>query len=79
MTTELQGTEYAGFRTISKKPRIADIQHLIQEGTQETDQDMRGFYRDFLSLLSKLDHDVIEEAKRRDPEMAKTWMDIFRR
>ena len=78
ITTELKGAEYAGFRTISRKPRIEDIQQMIQEVKAETDPDMIGFYRDYLNLLSKLDREVIKEAKRRNSDMEVTWWDIFK-
>ena len=32
----------------------------------------------YLDLFSKLDNDMIENAKRRYPDMAKTWRDIFK-
>lgn len=78
VTTELKGEEYAGFRAISKNPKLEDIQQMIREATNTTDQKLIGFYRDFLDLFSKLDSDMIEEAKRRYPEMAKTWREIFK-
>lgn len=44
----------------------------------EHDANVRNWYRDYLDLFSKLDNDMIENAKRRYPEMAKTWRDIFK-
>ena len=44
---------------------------------KETDPEMRALLRDFLEMLAKLDDEVLEEAKRRNPEMARTWRDIF--
>ena len=37
-----------------------------------------GWCRDFLNMFSKLDSKALEEAIRRDPEMARTWRDIFK-
>ena len=39
---------------------------------------MINWYRDYWNLFSKLDNDMIEKAKRRYPDMAKTWRDIFK-
>lgn len=78
VTTELGGKEYAGFRAISKKPRLEDIGQMIREAMAATDQKLIGWYRDFLEMFSKLDSEMMEKAKRRFPEMAKTWRDIFK-
>ena len=45
---------------------------------RETDTDLLGWCRDFLNMFSKLDSKALEEAIRRDPEMARTWRDIFK-
>ena len=52
VTTELEGSEYAGFRAISKKPALSDIEQIIREVLKETDQDARKWYRDYLDLLT---------------------------
>ena len=44
---------------------------------KEKDPEVKGLLRQFLEMLSKLDSESIEEAKRRNPDMAKTWRDIF--
>ena len=41
------------------------------------DPELIGWIRDYLDLFSRLDSEAIEEAKRRDSGMAKTWRDIF--
>ena len=43
----------------------------------ETDERIRSWYRDYLELFSRLDRDTLEEAKRRNPDMAKTWREVF--
>lgn len=78
VTTELMGTEYAGFRAISKKPKLEDVRQILSDVLKETDADVIGWYRDYLDLFSKLDNEMIEEAKRRYPEIAKTWREIFK-
>ncbi len=75
--SSLKGTENAGLRAISKNPRIEDIEQLLREVSETEDTDLIGWYRDFLDLFSRLDSETIEELKRRDPDMAKTWRDIF--
>lgn len=77
VTTELEGREYAGFRSLSKKPRIEDIEQIVSNGSTERNPNLLVWYRSFLDLFSKLDNDVIEEAKRRFPSMSKTWWEIF--
>ena len=77
VTTELEGEEYAAFRTISKKPDLDDIQQIMEMAEKETDPEVKDFLKQFLEMLSKLDSDSIEEAKRRNPDMARTWRDIF--
>lgn len=78
VTTELEGAEYAGFRAISKNPKAEDVRQILSEVMNEHDDNVRNWYRDYLDLFSKLDNDMIENAKRRYPEMAKTWRDIFK-
>ena len=77
VTTELDGTEYAGFRAISKRPQISDIEQILSEVKDEANESVRGWYRDYLELFSRLDSETLEEAKRRDPDMAKTWREVF--
>ena len=78
VTTELEGTEYAGFRAISKNPKPEDVRQILSEVLNERNVNVINWYRDYLDLFSKLDTEMIEDAKRRYPEMAKTWRDIFK-
>ena len=77
VTGELEGDEYAGFRAISEHPALEDVRLLMDEGGKETDPALKNNYRDLLRLLSKVDRKTMEEAKRRYPEMAEAWMEIF--
>ena len=77
VTAELEGEEYIGFRTITRKPDISDIKKIIDAAAAETDPEMLKFYRMFLEMLSKLDSEVVEDAYRRAPDMAKDWRQIF--
>ena len=78
VSKELEGKEYAGFRAITKNPKLEDIQQIMEDIKETTDQTLLGWYRDFMEQLSKLDSEAIEEARRRFPEMAKTWREIFK-
>ena len=77
VTSCLKGKENAGFRAISKNPRIEDIEQLLLEVSEAQDAGLIGWFRDFLDLFSRLDSEMVEEIKRRDPDMARTWRDIF--
>ena len=77
VTTELEGEEYAAFRTISKKPSLDDIQLVMGTAEKEADPEMKALLLEFLEMLSRLDSEALEEAKRREPDMARTWRDIF--
>lgn len=77
VTTELEGEEYAAFRTISKKPDIEDIKLVMEMAEKESDPVIKQFLREYLEMLSKLDSDIVEEVNGRYPEMARTWRDIF--
>ena len=77
VTSSLKGKENAGFRAISKNPRIEDIEQLLRDVSEAKDTDLIGWFRDFLDLFSRLDSETVEEMKRRDPDMARTWRDIF--
>ena len=77
VTSRLKGTEYAGFRAISKKPRVEDIKQILKEVVSIKDPELIGWFRDYLDLFSKIDSEMVEEAKERYPAMAKTWRDIF--
>ena len=78
VTSELEGKEYAGFRAISKRPELDDIRQMLENGEKETDSFTLDQYRAFFEMLAKLDSDQVAEAKRRFPEMAKTWRDVFK-
>ena len=77
VTSSLKGKENTGFRAISKNPRIEDIEQLLRDVSEAKDTDLIGWFRDFLDLFSRLDSETVEEMKRRDPDMARTWRDIF--
>ena len=77
VSTELKGEEYAIFRTISKKPSTDDIKLIMRWAENESDPVIKQFLRDYLEMLSEMDRDVVNEAKGRDPEMAKAWREIF--
>jgi hypothetical protein len=77
VTGDLLGEEYAGFRAISKHPAMEDIRTLVEQGEKEQDAAMKMAYKDLLHLLSKVDAEAVEEAKRRCPEMGKTLMQIM--
>ena len=77
VTTELEGEEYAAFRTISKKPAIDDIRLVMEMAEKESDPAIKQFLREYLEMLSNLDNDIVEEVNRRYPDMARTWRDIF--
>ena len=77
VTTELEGEEYAAFRAISKEPDLDDIKLIMEMAEKEKDPEVKALLRQFLEMLSKLDSESVEEAKRRNPDMAKTWRDIF--
>ena len=77
VSTELKGEEYAIFRTISKKPSTDDIKLIMRWAENESDPVIKQFLRDYLEMLSEMDREVLNEAKGRDPEMAKAWREIF--
>ena len=78
VTKELQGDEYAGIRAITKDPKEADVKKIFEDSKAETDPDMRKYYRAYWEISNKLTGDVLEEVKRRNPEMARTLMDLVR-
>ena len=77
VTKELAGNEYAIFRTISKNPSEEDLKQVLYEGQMATDDSLLCWYRDFFEIFSKLDGKMLEDAKRRYSDMAKTWREIF--
>ena len=78
VTTELTGPEYAGFRAISKQPKLQDIIQMFRNNEQETDPSLTDFYKAYWTISARLTGNALEEAKRRDPKMAKTLMDILK-
>ena len=78
VTSELPGPEYAGFRSISKKPSVEDIALMFQNHEQETDPELIGFYRDYWNVSVRLTGEPLEEAKRRVPQMAKDLMEFLK-
>ena len=78
VTSELAGPEYAGFRSISKKPRLQDITQMFHNHEQETNPELIDFYRAYWNISARLTGNVLEEAKRRYPEMERTILDIFK-
>ena len=77
VTTELTGQEYADFRTFSNKPDPKDVYDVIQEGRKAVSQEEKGFYRDFLDLLSKRDRGVMDEVRRRYEDMSSNLLDLL--
>ena len=77
VSTELEGNEYAFFRTISKKPAVGDIKLIVEMADKETDPVIRQFLKEYLDKLSDMNKEIVEEAKGRDSEMKNAWMNIF--
>ena len=78
VTSELDGPEYAGFRAISNSPNVQDVTQMFRNHRQETDPELIDFYRAYWNISSRLTGEVLEEAKRREPDMARTIFDIFK-
>ena len=51
---------------------------MFRNNEQETDPEMIDFYRAYWNISNKLTGSVLEEAKRRDPKMARTLMDLLK-
>ena len=77
VSTELEGEEYAFFRTISKKPADDDIKLIVKMADKETDPVARQFLKEYLDKLSDMNREIIENIKRRDSTMRNAWMNIF--
>ena len=78
VTSELPGPEYAGFRSISKKPRVEDIELMFRSHEQECDPELIGFYRAFWNVSVRLAGKALEEAKRRTKGMANDVLEFFK-
>ena len=77
VTSELQGDEYASFRAVSKHPQLTDIQKVIRDGSDTDDEHLIDWYRDYLDILSKIDHNMLDQA-RRNESMSSAWMEVFK-
>ena len=77
VTSELQGEEYALFRAVSKHPQLEDIQKVIHDGSCIKDEHLIDWYRDYLDIMSKIDREIVDQARRNDA-MTYAWMDIFK-
>ena len=75
--TELEGDEYAFFRTISKQPADDDIKLIVEMADKETDPVIRQFLKEYLDKLSDMNREIVENVKRRDSTMRNAWMNIF--
>ena len=78
VTSELTGPEYAGFRSISKRPKLEDITQMYRDNENETDPALIEFYRAYWSISARLTGSILEEAKRSENKMSKTLMDILK-
>ena len=77
VSTELEGDEYAFFRTISKQPADDDIKLIVEMADKETDPVIRQFLKEYLDKLSDMNREIVENVKRRDSTMRNAWMNIF--
>lgn len=68
ITGELKGNEYAACRALTDKAQEADVERVIENGSNEQDDMIREYYRIFLNLLAKKNPEVFDEI-RRDDEM----------
>ena len=78
VTAELEGPEYAGFRAISKKPDLDDILQIVKNQKKETKPDILEYYHSYFEMLNKIDSPAMKEFKRRNPDMSKSILDLFR-
>ena len=77
VTTELTGKEYAVFRSISKSPKVEDIQQVVEELESIKEANLINWYRDYMNLFSKMDGETLNEAIRRSSDMERTLRDIL--
>ena len=66
ITSELQGEEYAACRALTDKANEIDIEHVIDEVANETNDVLREYYRIFLNLIADKNPEVFEEIRRDD-------------
>ena len=78
VTSELTGPEYAGFRSISKKPSVEDVELMLRKHKQEVDPELIGYYRAYWNVSVRLTGSALEEAKRRTSEMANDVLEFFK-
>ena len=63
VTSELKGVEYAGFRTISKRPRLEDAEQVLKDSLVETEYAVKEDYRAFFDMLAKKDAELVRKNK----------------
>ena len=78
VTGELEGKEYAGYRLITKKADVDDLEQIVRDSNGSTEQFVLNQYRAFFDKLALVNEEFIDKIKRRNDMKYNGWLDAFR-
>ena len=62
---------------ISEHPNEDDVRRMIAHNEAETDPEILKYYRAYWEISNKVTGEILEDIKGRNPEMARTLMDLL--
>ena len=77
ITSELRGEEYAAYRALTDRADALDVERIIEESGQETDDTLKEHYRVLIRLVIEKNPQFIEVI-RRDSAMEDILMEIVK-
>ena len=77
ITDELSGEGYAAYRALNENAKRKDIEYIIENGEQETDETVRTHYRVLLDQISRKNPKMMESI-RSENDMEDALMELLR-
>ena len=77
ITSELEGGEYAAYRALTDRAGETDIERVIDDLENETNDVLKDYYGIFLNLIAEKNLDVFAEIRRDDAMKYPALMKVF--
>mgnify|MGYP007069937947 CR=1 FL=1 len=77
ITSELEGEEYAAYRALTDRAGETDIERVIDDLENETNDVLKDYYGIFLNLIAEKNLDVFAEIRRDDAMKYPALMKVF--
>ena len=79
ITSELRGEEYAAYRALTDRADTLDVERIIEESGQETDDTLKEHYRVLIRLVIEKNPKLTELFRAKDTSNKRSGCESMRR